>query len=49
MTKNPYTVNANTKLNEAGKLMFTKKINSLLVINKNKRLIGIIQSYDLGI
>tara|TARA_A100001011_G_C14260151_1_gene821997 strand:+ start:898 stop:1845 length:948 start_codon:yes stop_codon:yes gene_type:complete len=49
MTKEPCTVLENTKLKIAGDIMFSKKINSLIVKNDNDLLLGIIQSYDLGI
>jgi len=49
MTKEPYSVLENTKLKIAGDLMFSKKINSLIVINEKGLLSGIIQSYDLGL
>ncbi|MGB5866912.1 MAG: CBS domain-containing protein, partial [Arcobacteraceae bacterium] len=34
---------------EASDIMSENKINSLLVINKNSELCGIVQMYDLGI
>jgi len=49
MTKEPYTVLENTKLKIAGDLMFSKKINSLIVKNDKGLLVGIVQSYDLGL
>ena len=49
MTKEPYTVLENTKLKIAGDLMFSKKINSLIVENDKGLLVGIVQSYDLGL
>ena len=49
MTKEPYTVLENTKLKIAGDLMFSKKINSLIVKNNKGLLSGIVQSYDLGL
>lgn len=49
MTKNPQSVYENTKLKTAGDLMFLKKINSLLVKDQQELLVGIVQSYDLGI
>jgi arabinose-5-phosphate isomerase len=49
MTKEPHTVLENTKLKIAGDLMFSKKINSLIVKNDKGSLVGIIQSYDLGL
>tara|TARA_B100001093_G_C26770723_1_gene990061 strand:- start:505 stop:1455 length:951 start_codon:yes stop_codon:yes gene_type:complete len=49
MTKKPITIPETTKLKTAGDIMFTKKINSLIVKNDKNLLVGIIQSYDLGL
>ncbi|MDB4497553.1 KpsF/GutQ family sugar-phosphate isomerase, partial [Flavobacteriaceae bacterium] len=49
MTKEPQTVLETTKLKIAGDLMFSKKINSLIVKNDKGLLVGIVQSYDLGL
>jgi len=49
MTKEPHMVLETTKLKIAGDLMFSKKINSLLVKNDKGLLVGIVQSYDLGL
>jgi arabinose-5-phosphate isomerase len=49
MTKEPHTVFETTKLKIAGDLMFSKKINSLIVKNDKGLLAGIVQSYDLGL
>ena len=49
MTKEPRTVLENTKLKIAGDLMFSEKINSLIVKNDKGLLVGIVQSYDLGL
>ena len=49
MTKEPHTVFETTKLKIAGDLMFSKKINSLIVKNDKGLLLGIVQSYDLGL
>ena len=49
MTKEPHTVLETTKLKAAGDLMFARKINSLVVKNDKGLLVGIIQSYDLGL
>lgn len=49
MTKEPHTVLETTKLKTAGDLMFSKKINSLIVKNEEGLLVGIVQSYDLGL
>ncbi|NEW60520.1 KpsF/GutQ family sugar-phosphate isomerase [Sulfurovum sp. bin170] len=48
MSKNPKTVDAKSKLTEVQKMMTDYKVNSLLVC-EDKRLLGIIQIYDLGI
>jgi arabinose-5-phosphate isomerase len=48
MTKEPHAVLETTKLKIAGDLMFSKKINSLIVKNDKGLLVGIVQSYDLG-
>ena len=49
MSRNPQTIYKNEKLIEADKIMKKYKINSLIVVNKSNKLIGIIQMYDLGI
>ena len=49
MTKEPHTVLEITKLKTAGDLMFLRKINSLIVKDDKGSLVGIIQSYDLGL
>ena len=49
MTKDPFTVLEDTKLKIAGDLMFKNKINSLIVKNDKDLLVGIVQSFDLGI
>ena len=49
MTNKPQTVYETTKLNFAADLMFSKKINSLIVKNEKEQLTGIVQSYDIGI
>ena len=49
MTNEPQTVLETTKLKIAGDLMFSRKINSLLVENDKGLLVGIVQSYDLGL
>ena len=49
MTKEPHTILETTKLKIAGDLMFSKKINSLIVENDKGLLVGIVQSYDLGL
>jgi CBS domain-containing protein len=49
MTKEPHMVLETTKLKIAGDLMFSKKVNSLIVKNDKGLLVGIVQSYDLGL
>ncbi len=49
MTREPHTILETTKLKIAGDLMFAKKINSLIVKNEDGLLVGIVQSYDLGL
>jgi len=49
MSRNPQTIYKNEKLIEADKIMKKSKINSLIVVNKSDKLVGIIQMYDLGI
>jgi arabinose-5-phosphate isomerase len=49
MTKDPVTVSETTKLKTAGDLMFSKKINSLVVKNGKGSLVGIITTHDLGL
>jgi len=48
MYKNPKIVDVKSKLTEVQKLMTKHKVNSLLVC-KDKKLLGIVQIYDLGI
>ena len=48
MTKNPRTVEKNSKLTAAQKLMTDVKVNSLLVV-ENEQLVGIVQIYDIGV
>lgn len=48
MSLNPKTIEGSAKLTLAQKIMTEHKVNSLLVCN-GKRLVGIIQIYDLGI
>ncbi|MCK4440751.1 MAG: CBS domain-containing protein, partial [Sulfurovaceae bacterium] len=48
MSLNPKIISSKSKLMEAQTIMAKYKVNSLLVVNKNK-LIGIVQIYDLGI
>ncbi len=48
-TKSPKMIKPETKLTEVSSMMTEHKINSLLVADDDKRLLGIIQMYDLGI
>ena len=49
MSSSPKQIFADSRLIEASDIMSEKKINSLLVVNKNSELCGIVQMYDLGI
>ncbi|MDA7931299.1 KpsF/GutQ family sugar-phosphate isomerase [Akkermansiaceae bacterium] len=49
MTEKPHAVSEAADLKHAGDVMFSEKVNSLLVLNGNGSLVGIVQSYDLGI
>jgi len=49
MTTSAKLINENSKLIEASDIMSENKINSLVVINTNNELSGIVQMYDLGI
>ncbi|MEA2018165.1 MAG: KpsF/GutQ family sugar-phosphate isomerase [Campylobacterota bacterium] len=49
MSKNPKQISQNSKLIEASDIMGKNKINSLLVVDENDKLAGIVQMYDLGI
>lgn len=46
MSTNPKTINENEKLNKAGDLMRKYNIHSLVVVNDNKELVGIIDSFS---
>jgi arabinose-5-phosphate isomerase len=48
MTKNPRTIASKAKLAVAQKLMTEMKVNSLVVLEE-KKLVGIVQIYDIGI
>ena len=48
MSKNPKTVDVKAKLMIAQELMTTFKVNSLLVVDE-KKLLGVVQIYDLGL
>ena len=47
MTENPKTIFKDEKLTEASKKMTQHKINSLLVIDQNKKCLGIVQVFDI--
>ncbi len=49
MSKNPKTIKANEKLVRASEIMNELKINSLIVVDENDELCGIVQMYDLGV
>ena len=49
MSENPKIIKPDTKLIDASSLMNESKINSLIVVNQENLLVGIIQMYDLGI
>ena len=49
MSNSPKQILEDARLVEASDIMSENKINSLLVINKNSELSGIVQMYDLGI
>jgi len=49
MGKNPKVIHKDEKLVIASEIMGENKINSLLVIDDNKNLVGIVQMYDLGL
>jgi arabinose-5-phosphate isomerase len=47
MTENPKTIFKDEKLTQASKQMTQHKINSLLVIDQNKKCLGIVQVFDI--
>jgi arabinose-5-phosphate isomerase len=49
MSQNPKLIDENAKLTQASDMMSKNKINSLLVVDKNEKLVGIVQMYDLGL
>jgi len=49
MTRSAKLIQEESKLIEASDIMSENKINSLVVVNKNNELAGIVQMYDLGI
>lgn len=46
MTKDPLTVDTNTPVTLIAKLMLEKKINSVLIHNENKKVVGIFTTSD---
>jgi arabinose-5-phosphate isomerase len=46
-TKRPKSISPDEKLIAAEKLMTRHKVNSLLVVDSNEKLVGIIQIYDI--
>ena len=46
-TKSPITICGDTKLIEAEKMMTERKVNSLLVVDGDSRLVGVVQIYDI--
>lgn len=49
MSYNPKQVHKDEKLVVASEIMSENKINSLLVVDDNKKFVGIVQMYDLGL
>lgn len=49
MSINPKLIMSNEKLIKASEIMSESKINSLVVVDENRALVGIVQMYDLGI
>ncbi len=49
MSYNPKQVHKEEKLVTASEIMSDNKINSLLVVDDNKKFVGIVQMYDLGL
>lgn len=49
MGENPKQIHKDEKLVVASEIMGEHKINSLLVVDDNKNLVGIVQMYDLGL
>jgi len=49
MGNNPKLVHKDEKLIIASEIMSENKINSLIVVDDNKNLVGIVQMYDLGL
>lgn len=48
MTNNPKTINVNEKFSVAEEIMQDSKINSLLVIDDNSHVVGVLQIYDIA-
>ncbi len=46
-TREPKTIHPNSKLIEAERAMTRHKVNSLLVVDENNRLVGVVQIYDI--
>ena len=46
-TRQPKTIHPESKLIEAERSMTQHKVNSLLVVNENRHLVGVIQIYDI--
>jgi len=49
MSRNPKLIKSNEKLIQASEIMSEAKINSLVVVDEDDKLIGIVQMYDLGL
>lgn len=49
MSNSPKQINKDEKLVTASEIMGNFKINSLLVVNNENKLVGIVQMYDLGL
>ena len=47
MNENPIMISHNEKLNKATEVFNKYKINTLIVINKKNKFLGLIQTYDL--
>ena len=47
MTRTPVTVHPNDMFADAEQMMLQRKINSLLVVDDDERLVGVLQIYDL--
>lgn len=48
MSKNPYKIKINEKLIKAHELMSDKKVNALVVIDDEDKLVGIVQLFDIN-